>query len=215
LTCRTRTLPLMPRQGRALEHLVAELERVLGPTDVVIQSPEYIVGRNTGTRREVDVSLRVKIGSSELFVMIECRDRPGRQDATWIEQVASKQEDVGANKAVAVCSSGFTEGAGRLAEAKQIDLRTIAKVTGPDVFGWLGFKTVRYRHWNIEHRMIGFGFEEGRHVELELELNARFNSPNPSLVPVLTAGAAPPRTEPPRSPRPARRCEAYRDRRRQ
>lgn len=87
----------MPRKGRALEQLVAELERVLGPTDVTIQSPEFIIGRNSGKRREVDVSLRTKIGSSAMFVMIECRDRQGRQDVTWIEQVAMKQEDVGAN----------------------------------------------------------------------------------------------------------------------
>jgi hypothetical protein len=175
----------MPRKGRALEQLVAGLEEVLGPTDVVIKSPEYIVGRNTGTRREVDVSLRTKIGSSEMLVIIECRDRQVRQDARWIEQVASKLEDVRANKAVAVCPGGFTEGARKLAEAKQIDLRMIANVTGPEVFGWLGLNTVKYRYWNIEYRMIRFGFEKGRHIELEPELSRGLNSPNPGLVPVL------------------------------
>jgi hypothetical protein len=64
----------LPRQGRALEQLVAGLEKVLGPTDVVIQSPEYILGPNTGDLREVDVTLRTKVGSSDLLVMIECRD---------------------------------------------------------------------------------------------------------------------------------------------
>jgi hypothetical protein len=110
----------MPRKGRALEQLVAELKRVLGPTGVTIQSPEFIIGRNSGKRREVDVSLRTKIGSSAMFVMFECRDRQGRQDVTWIEQVAMKQEDVGANKAVAVCPDGFTKGAQQLAAADEV-----------------------------------------------------------------------------------------------
>jgi hypothetical protein len=33
--------------------------------------------------------------------------------------------------------------------------------------------------------MIRFGFEEGRHIELEPELSRGLNSPNPGLVPVL------------------------------
>jgi hypothetical protein len=181
----------MPRKGRALEQLVAGLERVLGPTDVVIQSPEYIVGRKTGERREVDVTLRTKAGSSDLLVMIECRDRKRRKGTAriegteWIEQVASKQEDVGANKAVAVCPGGFTKGARKLAAAKQIDLRTVMSVTAPEVFGWLRLETVSYRHWNMEYRVIRFGVEEGHRLELEPELSQGLSSPNPGLVPVL------------------------------
>jgi Restriction endonuclease len=185
----------MPRKGRALEQLVAELERVLGPTDVVIQSPEFIVGRNTGELREVDVTLRTKAGSSDLLVMIECRDRKRKQGTAriegteWIEQVASKQEDVGANKAVAVCPGGFTKGARRLAEAKQIDLRTVVSVTAPEVFGWLRLETVSYRHWNMEYRAIRFGVQEGHRLELEPELSEGLSSPNPGLVPVLVRRA--------------------------
>jgi hypothetical protein len=181
----------MPRKGRALEQLVAGLEKVLGPTDVVIRSPEYIVGRNTGERREVDVSLRTKIGSLELFVMIECRDRKRRQGTAriegteWIEQVASKQEDVGANKAVAVCPGGFTKGARKLAAAKQIDLRTVMSVTAPEVFGWLRLDEVPYRHWNMEYRTIRFGIEEGHRLEFEPEMRQALSSSETALVPVL------------------------------
>jgi hypothetical protein len=176
----------MPRQGRALEQLVARLETILGSTNVLVQSPEYIVGRKTETRREVDVTLRTKIGSSELLVIIECRDRKAKQDTRWIEEVASKREDVGANKAVAVCPAGFTQGAVRLAEAEQIDLRTVVSVTGPEVFAWLGFLTVSRRHWNMDYGMIRFRSAKGRHLEVEPELeDARRNLPNPAHIPVL------------------------------
>jgi Restriction endonuclease len=175
----------MPRKGRALEQLVAGLEKVLGPTDVVIRSPEYIVGRNTGERREVDVSLRTKIGSSELFVMIECRDRKRRQGIAWVEEVVSKHEDVRANKAVAVCPGGFTKGARKLADAKQIDLRTVVSVTSPEVFRWLRLDAVPVRHWNMEYRTIRFGIGEGHRLEFEPEMSEALSSNKTPHVPVF------------------------------
>jgi hypothetical protein len=151
----------VPRQGRALEQLVAELERVLGPTDVVITSPDYIVGRESGSRREVDISLRARVGSAQILVIAECRDRQEVQDVTWIEQLATKKEDVGANKAIAVCLEGFTSGAQNLAAARQIDLRTITTVTDPEVFGWLGMRTLAVHNWWTEYRVIRPGIEYG------------------------------------------------------
>jgi hypothetical protein len=59
----------MTRPGRALEQLVAELERVLGPTDVVITSPDKIVGKLSKREREVDVSLRASVGSAQILVI--------------------------------------------------------------------------------------------------------------------------------------------------
>ena len=101
----------MVRPGRALEQLVAVLERVLDPTDVVITSPDKIVGKLSNQEREVDVSLRARVGSAQILVIIECRDRQGAQDVRWIEELATKREDVGADKAIAVSPTGFSEAA--------------------------------------------------------------------------------------------------------
>jgi hypothetical protein len=49
---------MMVKPGRALEQLVAVLESVLGPTDVVMTSPDKIAGKLSNQEREVDVSLR-------------------------------------------------------------------------------------------------------------------------------------------------------------
>jgi hypothetical protein len=46
------------------------------------------MGRNSGTSREVDVSLRSQVGSVSVLVIIECRDRAKPQDVTWIEPAA-------------------------------------------------------------------------------------------------------------------------------
>jgi hypothetical protein len=114
----------------------------LGDTEIQITSPEYIVGRNSESRREVDVALRAKIGSSNVLVIVECRDRDDAEDVTWVEQLATKRDDVGADKAVAVSAAGFTAGAKNMAAAKGIPLRTIQQVDLSEVLLWFPFQTV-------------------------------------------------------------------------
>src|SRR4051812_18358578 len=103
------------------------------------------MGRNSGTLREVDVSLRSQVGSVSVLVIIECRDRAKPQDVTWIEQLASKREDVGADKAVAVSSGGFSASARNLARSKQIDLRSLEELEPHVVFDWLTDQTLDHR----------------------------------------------------------------------
>ena len=126
----------MPRAGRSLELLVQALEQLLAGAPVEIRSPDFIMGRNSGTSREVDVSLRSQVGSVSVLVIIECRDRAKPQDVTWIEQLASKREDVGADKAVAVSAGGFSAGARNLARSNRLtsapskSLSRISSTTG-------------------------------------------------------------------------------------
>src|SRR4051794_19530866 len=110
----------MPRRGRDLELLVAHLEKHLGNTGIQVTSPDYIVGWRSKSRREADVALRTKIGSSSVLVIVECRDRDDTEDVTWVEQLASKRDDVGAAKAVAVSAEGFTKGAKNMASTYDI-----------------------------------------------------------------------------------------------
>ena len=115
----------MPREGRTLEKLIASLEKLLTGTNVEIKSPDYIKGVNSESLREVDVSLRTQIGSIEILVILECRDRQKTDDVTWIEQLATKRMDVLASKAVSISSSGFSSGAIKTAKHFGIELRTI------------------------------------------------------------------------------------------
>jgi hypothetical protein len=124
------------KPGRLAELLVEHFERILGP-DVQIKSPERICGRHSGRRREVDVTLRCEVGATDVLVAIECRDRKGAQDVRWIEELASKAEDVGANVIVAVSTSGFTEAAKRSAAAHRVLLRDLKQISVEDVDRWL------------------------------------------------------------------------------
>ncbi len=134
----------MTRKGRDLEKLVALLEQNLGPQGIQITSPDYIRGKNSNSNREVDISLRSQFGSSDILVIFECRDRKGTEDVTWIEQLATKRKDVGANKAVAVSSTGFSSGAKNVAKLEDIELRTLEEVNPNDFLSWFGLKYISF-----------------------------------------------------------------------
>ena len=62
---------------RELELLVSRIEGALAPAGAVIRSPDRIPDLITGELREVDVSIRYRVGSVELLVTVECRDGAG------------------------------------------------------------------------------------------------------------------------------------------
>jgi hypothetical protein len=136
----------MPRDGRALELLVARLEVAASAGGADVRSPDYITGKNSESQREIDVTVRSKVGSTSVLVMLECRDRAGKQDVRWIDEIASKKVDVGADVAVAVAGKGgFTSGAQNAAKRLGVDLRTVDSISVEDVVSWC-----RMTHLNVE-----------------------------------------------------------------
>lgn len=140
----------MPRAGRDLELVVAQLERVLSSGPVEIHSPAYLPGRQSRSVRETDVAIVAKVGSAEVLIIVECRDRKDNEDVRWIEQLVGKRADVGADKAVAVSSEGFTAGARSYASSNRIDLRTVDEVTPEAIASWLGATSVQMTHDYLE-----------------------------------------------------------------
>lgn len=134
--------------GRLAELLVEHFERILGP-DVEVRSPERIRGRHTGRRREVDVTLRRRVGTTDVLVAFECRDRKSPQDVRWIEELASKRNDVGASVMVAVSTSGFTEAARRSAEAYEVLLRELTQIGAEEIGRWFLRTQVSVPRWRF------------------------------------------------------------------
>jgi len=122
--------------SRDFERLVALIESALAPAGAVVKSPDHIPDIFTGEQREVDASIRCKIGSVELLIVVECRDRARTEDVTWIEQLATKQKHVGAAHTVAVSSTGFSEPALAAARVHGISTRTIRDITDDDIRSW-------------------------------------------------------------------------------
>lgn len=132
----------MAKAGRDLEELVETLESLLAGTGVELRSPEIIRGKVSKTPREIDVTMRSRIGSTPVLVMMECRKRGRIQDVQWIDEIAGKKEDVGADKAVAVSRKGFSAAARNAAEFKGIELRTLGSVDAASLSSWLNTDTL-------------------------------------------------------------------------
>jgi|GEM_PF-2647281 len=154
----------MVRKGRTLEILVAQLEDHLGPLGIQVESPDYIRDKDTSQLREVDISLRSKIGSSNILVILECRDRKGEEDVTWIEQLAKKRESVSADKAVAISSSGFSKPATSKAMKENIELRTLDNVDISEIGKWFQGTEGTYLESNILLKDISFKLSDGRDI---------------------------------------------------
>lgn len=120
------------RQGRNLELLVKEIEKLNIP-NAVVSSPEYVYDIDTGTRREVDIGIRLSKEATEIFIAIECRDRKGVEDIIWIEQLISKKRSICADVLVAVTSSTFTEPARVKARKNGILIRRLNYLEAQDI----------------------------------------------------------------------------------
>ncbi len=153
---------------RDFEKLVARIEQVLAGSGIKVISPDRIPSLLTGRRREVDASLRTKIGSAEVLVTIECRKRHARQDVTWIEQLGSKKQALGAARTIAVASSAFSDDAVRVARHYGIDLRVLSEISEADMRNWVllpRFVVHVFKQWDLpESPHIIFMPEEGDDV---------------------------------------------------
>lgn len=130
------TINKLASRGRIFERLVEDMERWLGVRGAEIKSPDFLVDRDTGQRREVDVSLRIPTTDGPFLTVVECRDRSRAPDVTWIEQLATKCRSVGANRVVAVSSRPFGQSARMKAHALQVELREVQEITEDIAVRW-------------------------------------------------------------------------------
>lgn len=155
--------------GRDLERLVAVIEAALGEVPLALKSPEHVLGRNSGVIREVDISLRGRFGSVDVFVMIECRDRKRPATVEWIDAVLAKADDVGASVAVVVSPAGFSDGADEYARRRGVATRVLERLAPSEVLEWvataLGAVTVDYRRAEIKKLSVDLAGGDDRDIE--------------------------------------------------
>lgn len=125
-----------PTASREFERLVARIEAAVAPLGATITSPDRLSDHTTGHLREVDATVRYRLGTSDVLIVIECRKRSRTQDVTWIEQLATKSRSVGANKLIAVSETPFSTAAEKASKAHQIELRTLSPASTEHVAGW-------------------------------------------------------------------------------
>lgn len=151
----------MTTAWREFEKLVARIERAMAPSGAEVKSPDHIPDKVTGQLREVDASIRYKVGTCPILITIECRDRSSIEDVQWIEQLAEKKRSIGGAITVAVSSSGFSEPAIKKAAALDIEIRTLAEASPNEFVQWLSFQNVvlDQSEWSLAD--LGFDLYEG------------------------------------------------------
>ena len=86
-----------------------KLEKTPLPADAIINSPGFLIDKVTNQQREVDVLIEHTVGTSNIKIALECRNRQAIQDTTWIEQIHGKFGSLDVNKIIAVSTSPFSE----------------------------------------------------------------------------------------------------------
>ena len=111
----------MKAGSKEFEQLVARIQQQLAP-DAEVHHDVKLEGRATGRKRQVDVLVTQQVGQYEIRIVIECKDHARPVDVKGVETFYGLLDDVGGQKGVLVCPSGFTETAKSRAEGFQIDL---------------------------------------------------------------------------------------------
>src|SRR5260370_41864414 len=139
------------KKWREFEKIVARMEASLCPQGIKVTSPDHVRDVVTETSREVDASLRYQIGSSQVLITVEYRDRKGVEDVQWIEQLVTKQRDIRADKCIAVSSAGFSKAAIQKGKHHGIEIRLVQNVMEEDVLAWFDnlFIDVEYHTFSL------------------------------------------------------------------
>lgn len=75
--------------------------------------------------RQFDVTIRFKLGLYEYLTVIECKDHAEPVPVKEVEAFVTKSQDIGANKAVMVSSSGYQAGGKEVARKHRVELYTL------------------------------------------------------------------------------------------
>jgi hypothetical protein len=105
---------------KKFEELVAKIQTDLAG-DAVVTPNDRIRGK-TGVLRQVDVSIRKKVGQFELLIVLDCKDHGRPLDVKDVEEFMGLAQDVGAHKAGMVAANSFSEASKKRAQGAGIEL---------------------------------------------------------------------------------------------
>jgi hypothetical protein len=108
---------------KRFEKLIHALHEQLVPKGATVTLDDKIMGSESATLRQIDVSIRVTVSGYPLLIVVECKDWAEPIDLPEIDGFSAKLKDVGANKGVIVSATGFTEGAINAEKSRGIETR--------------------------------------------------------------------------------------------
>ncbi|HEX5118817.1 MAG TPA: restriction endonuclease [Pseudonocardiaceae bacterium] len=106
------------------EKLAAKIISELSP-HASVQHNDHIVGRESESRRQIDVAARWTDGQSDRLLIVQVRDYKRHADVNVVGEFRSVIQDVRADRGVLICSGGFSRNAMNYARNLGIDLYSL------------------------------------------------------------------------------------------
>ncbi len=116
---------------KRFEKLVHEIQKELAP-EAKVTLDDKIRGADSETERQIDISIRKKVGQYDLLIVMDCKDHSVPLDIKDLGEFVSTVRDVRANKGAIVSSSGFTVAATTFARQHGIDTFRLVDTTSTD-----------------------------------------------------------------------------------
>ncbi len=159
---------------KRFEDLVASVQKSLSPDATVTQN-EKVLGKS-GTRRDVDISVRRIIGQYNLLIAIDCKDYNRPIDIKDVEEFIGLVKDIGANKGAIISALGFTEAAKKRATNSGIDLHRVIDTRDHEWKAYVSIPAVvDYRElskFNLKFSGTGYIEYEAQDIRLMTLYNA-------------------------------------------
>ncbi len=93
---------------KKFEELVKKVQKKLAP-NAIVKLDDKIIGKITGVKRQIDISVRQKVGNYDLLIAIDCKDYSKPVGLPQIGEFIELISDIQANKGVIVSANGFTK----------------------------------------------------------------------------------------------------------
>src|SRR5438477_7677989 len=106
---------------KRFEDLAAHIQRSLAPGATIEQNIR-VLGQRSKVFREIDISIRTRVGQYELFIAIDCKDYRRNINVKDVEEFIGLIKDIGAKKGAMIVAWGFTEAAKNRARDAGVDL---------------------------------------------------------------------------------------------
>lgn len=117
---------------KRFEKIMHDMHAQLAPAGAIVTPDDRVMGRESNTERQLDVTIRANVAGYGVFIVIECRDESRPIDVNGVGEFATKLQDVAANKGIMISTSGFTSSAITLAKARGIVTRTYIDTENAD-----------------------------------------------------------------------------------
>lgn len=155
-------------KGKDLEELVAFIEQTLLPKGFDVKTNTRRFSADGDMIAEFDIEITGKIGSTEFSWLIECRDRPssGAAPASWIEQLAGREQMFHFSRVTAVSTTGFSTAAVQRAQHFGIELREVQALQPGEFHDWLAVRHLQQIRRQTLLRYVDFEIKDSTDTTL-------------------------------------------------